>query len=235
LNQKLTKQNKMAKEKNSFLLYVDLIHTIEKLNDEQSGKLFKHILRYVNDLNPTPEDQFTEVIFEPIKQNLKRDLVKYESIRQRNKENANKRWNARECDRIPKHTKNAVNDNVNDIDINTNTKSDKSEREIKFIQWFNNMKLKHTGEIGQFKTMSKQSKINYLQLVKSNYTPEQWSRAFEQMSKSDWVQQNQKLTIDHFLRIDNFEKYLNQSETKKESDPFYSNVMLQINKLKNND
>ena len=104
----------MAHEKKSFLLYVDLIHTIEKLTDEQSGKLLKHILRYVNDLYPDPEDQFTEVIFEPIKQSLKRDLVKYESIRERNKANALKRWNATECDRIRPNTKNA--DSVSDSD-----------------------------------------------------------------------------------------------------------------------
>lgn len=118
----------MAKEKKSFLLYVDLIHTIEKLNDEQTGRLFKHILRYVNDQDPEAQDQFTEVVFEPIKQSLKRDLVKYEGIRERNKENANKRWNAKDCDRmpphataanrIPKRTKNAVSDS--DSVINNN-------------------------------------------------------------------------------------------------------------------
>ncbi len=42
----------MAEEKKGFLLYSDIIHTIEKLTDEQAGVLFKHILKYVNDLNP---------------------------------------------------------------------------------------------------------------------------------------------------------------------------------------
>lgn len=95
-------------------MYVDLIHTIEKLTDEQAGKLFKHVLRYVNDKNPE-SDQFTEVVFEPIKQTLKRDLEKYEGIRERNSENAKKRWNATASDRIPKMpalTKNADNDSV---------------------------------------------------------------------------------------------------------------------------
>jgi hypothetical protein len=120
----------MAQEKKSFLLYVDLIHTIEKLNDEQTGRLFKHILRYVNDQNPEPQDQFTEVVFEPIKQSLKRDLIKYEGIRERNKENANKRWNTKQCEnmpphttaenRIPKRTKNAVSDSDSVSVINNN-------------------------------------------------------------------------------------------------------------------
>jgi len=87
----------MAKDKNSFLIYCDIIHTVEKLTDEQAGKLFKHLLKYVNDLNPTPEDVVTEIAFEPIKQSLKRDLLKYEKTSAKNAENgrkgAEKRWN----------------------------------------------------------------------------------------------------------------------------------------------
>jgi hypothetical protein len=108
---------KMAKEKNSFLLYCDIIHTVEKLDDVQAGKLFKHLLKYVNDQNPTPENALVEIAFEPIKQSLKRDLIKYETIRERNSENAKKRWNATASDRIPKvpkDTKNADSDSVSD-------------------------------------------------------------------------------------------------------------------------
>jgi hypothetical protein len=87
----------MAKDKNSFLIYCDIIYTVEKLTDEQAGKLFKHLLMYVNDLNPTPEDIVTEIAFEPIKQSLKRDLLKYKKTSAKNSENgrkgAEKRWN----------------------------------------------------------------------------------------------------------------------------------------------
>jgi hypothetical protein len=108
---------KMAKDKNSFLLYCDILHTVEKLDDVQAGKLFKHLLKYVNDQNPTPENPLVEIAFEPIRQSLKRDLIKYENIRERNSENAKKRWNATASDRIPKvpnDTKNA--DSVSDSD-----------------------------------------------------------------------------------------------------------------------
>jgi hypothetical protein len=107
----------MAKDKKSFLLYCDIIHTVEKLDDVQAGKLFKHLLKYVNDQDPTPENPLIEIAFEPIKQSLKRDLIKYEGIRERNSENAKKRWNATASDRIPKvpnDTKNA--DSVSDSD-----------------------------------------------------------------------------------------------------------------------
>lgn len=80
----------MAKDKSSFVLYCDLIHTVKKLSDEQAGNLFKHILKYVNDENPEPENIITEIAFEPIKQALKRDLRKYEAICERNKNNGSK-------------------------------------------------------------------------------------------------------------------------------------------------
>ena len=86
----------MAENKKGFLLYCDLLHTVKKLNDEQAGKLFKHVLEYVNDLNPETEDILLQVCFEPIKQNLKRDLRKYESTcvkrSEAGKKGMEKRW-----------------------------------------------------------------------------------------------------------------------------------------------
>lgn len=71
----------MAENKKSFLLYCDTIHTVRKLTDLQAGKLFKHLLSYVNDENPVCDDLIIEIAFEPIKQYLKRDLRKYEEIK----------------------------------------------------------------------------------------------------------------------------------------------------------
>jgi hypothetical protein len=80
----------MAQNKKSFLLYCDIIHTVNKLSDEQAGRLFKHVLSYVNDENPNANDIIIDLVFEPIKQSLKRDLRKYENICERNKSNGNK-------------------------------------------------------------------------------------------------------------------------------------------------
>jgi hypothetical protein len=71
----------MAEEKTSFLLYTDLIHTVKKLPNDAAGKLFKIILEYVNDTDPVVDDLLLELVFEPIKQNLKRDLKKWEAKR----------------------------------------------------------------------------------------------------------------------------------------------------------
>ena len=76
----------MAENKKAFVLYADVLHTIKYLNDEQAGQLFKHILAYVNDENPTNENPIINIAFEPIKQQLKRDLNKWESTRKKRSE-----------------------------------------------------------------------------------------------------------------------------------------------------
>jgi len=80
----------MAENKKGFVLYADLIHTVEKLPDEKAGELFKHILDYVNDKNPQTDDLIINISFEPIKQQLKRDLEKYYKTCERNKINGSK-------------------------------------------------------------------------------------------------------------------------------------------------
>lgn len=76
----------MAEDKKSFVLYADLIHTVKKLPKEKQGELFMTILSYVNDENPVVDDLLVELVFEPIKLQLKRDLVKYETTKERRKE-----------------------------------------------------------------------------------------------------------------------------------------------------
>ncbi|MFA9219863.1 MAG: DUF6291 domain-containing protein [Sediminibacterium sp.] len=66
------------KEKKGILVYADWIHVFESLKDAEAGRLIKHFFRYVNDQNPEPPDKITKIVFEPIKQTLKRDLVKWE-------------------------------------------------------------------------------------------------------------------------------------------------------------
>ena len=80
----------MAENKKSFLLYCDLIHTVRQLPNDKAGELFKHILEYVNDLKPETDDLITNVAFEPIKQQLKRDLKKWEIFIEKQKLNGAK-------------------------------------------------------------------------------------------------------------------------------------------------
>ena len=120
----------MAENKKSFILYCDIIHTIEKLDDVDAGKLFKHVLRYVNDMNPETDHLITQIAFEPIKQQLKRDLVKYVNLCERNKINSKNAGRPKKSSGLignPKKSSGLIglqkeskksdndNDNVNDI------------------------------------------------------------------------------------------------------------------------
>lgn len=77
----------MAEGKKGFILYADIIHTVKKLPIEKRGELFTIILEYVNDKNPEVKDLLVDLVWEPIKLQLKRDLKKYESRAKRSREN----------------------------------------------------------------------------------------------------------------------------------------------------
>lgn len=85
----------MAKDKKGFILYADQKELFTELTDQEAGQLIKHIFRYVNDENPEPESREVKISFIPIKQQLKRDLKHWESVREKRslagKASANKR------------------------------------------------------------------------------------------------------------------------------------------------
>ena len=80
----------MAENKKAFVLYTDIIETVKQLDDLKAGELFKHILRYVNDENPKTDDPIINLVFTPIKLQLKRDLKKYEQRAERSRINGSK-------------------------------------------------------------------------------------------------------------------------------------------------
>jgi hypothetical protein len=87
----------MAEDKKSFILYADLLYTVNKMSNDKAGVLFKTILEYVNDNNPQVEDLLVDLVFEPIKQQLKRDLKNYEGVKKERSTSGRmgnlKRWN----------------------------------------------------------------------------------------------------------------------------------------------
>lgn len=70
----------MAENKKGFLMYASYLELFEELDNESCGKLIKTIIRYVNDLNPEPDPDIKGV-FILIKQQLKRDLNKWDDIK----------------------------------------------------------------------------------------------------------------------------------------------------------
>lgn len=76
--------------KKAFILYSDLLPTVDQLPDEVAGRLLKHILEYVNDKNPETDELLVKIAFEPIRQQLKRDLIKWEQRAQNSRLNGKK-------------------------------------------------------------------------------------------------------------------------------------------------
>ncbi len=141
----------MADNKKSVLLYCDIIHTVKELTNEEAGLLFKHYLSYINDEHPEPPNKLIQIVFEPIKQNLKRDLKKWEQKSNKNSEIAKEGWikrkSANASESIKQNAKNAVKDNAKVTDTVKATKSIE-QRKIEFSSSLNPYLEKYTPEFG---------------------------------------------------------------------------------------
>lgn len=67
------------KEKKSFLLHIDSLDILEKLSDEQAGKLFKAIASHHNGSDYELDD-LLDLVFTPFKNQFNRDLEKYKKV-----------------------------------------------------------------------------------------------------------------------------------------------------------
>ena len=148
----------MAKDKKSVLLYCDIIHTVEKMDNETAGQFFKHYLRYINDLNPETENLVVDIAFESVKQNLKRDLKKWELRAENSRNNGRKGGRPRKPEKPsgfignpPKPEKPVtdtvtvtVTGTVKEKDINTNTID---RRKLKFASTIKEYKDSYPDEM----------------------------------------------------------------------------------------
>ncbi len=89
------------------------------------------------------------------------------------------------------------------------------ERVNSFLNWFNSEFTKHDKPQSKFRTLNNQTESNLKKLL-DKYSTDEWSYAFENMIKSEWVIESKNATPDHFLRPANFEKYLNQPKQQEE-------------------
>ena len=104
----------------------------------------------------------------------------------------------------------------------TTTKEYKNNKKLldidKFLSWFNNRKGHYTGKVGKFKTLSNTDKNNLKQL-RDSYEGEDFERALRGLYASQWAKENKMHNPSHFLRVDNFNKYLDtEAEPIQEED-----------------
>lgn len=196
----------MAKDKKSFILYVDQKDLFNKLPDEIAGKLIKHIYAYVSDENPESEDLIVNIAFEPIKQQLKRDLKLFEEKRVKRSEaglaGANKRWQtiANDGKRIKPMAKIADNVNVNDNDIhNIDYQA--------LLDFVNNTFGR------KFQVVTDKVKRAYKKLLKDGYKKEDILNAIRNCKDNDYHKKNnyQYCTPEFFSRAETIDKYANRT------------------------
>ena len=206
----------MAKDKKSFILYVDQKDLWNKLPDEIAGKLIKHIYSYVSDENPKSDDLIVEIAFEPIKQQLKRDLKLFEEKRIKRSEaglaGATKRWKempndayewqtiANDSKRINGIAKIAVNVNVNDNDIYN-------------IDYQALLDFVNTTFGRSFKVVTDKIKRSYKKLLKDGYKKEDIINAMKNCKENSYHKENnyQYCTLEFFSRAETIDKYADRT------------------------
>lgn len=220
----------MAQDKKSIIVYADWMPQFEQLSDEEAGKLIKHFFRYVNDLNPDAPDRLTQIAFEPLKQSLKRDLKKWESIKEkraeagrkgglksaktRNKSSKTKQLEANEANASFDKQNQAneavsVNGNVSVNDIST--KVDNDNREIKNFSDDKNFEISENLKFNSpswIESVAMQHKISIDEIQKKIDEFVLFLRTTEKVHKS------KREFISHFINW--LPKKLNQKNDGKE-------------------
>ena len=111
----------MGKDQKGFIVYGDIKAVIDELPDSQVSQLFRGMVDYFVEGKDPDFDGVLKFVFIPIKQQMDRDIEKYETKCQKNRENIKSYWNkvkndTNEYDRIRTNT-NATNTNTNQIKI----------------------------------------------------------------------------------------------------------------------
>lgn len=169
----------MAEGKKSFVAYCDWENIFDMLSNEEAGLMVKHLFAYVNDKNPELEDRILKIAFEPIKLQLKRDLKKYKTIRERRSEagrkggeqTASKRTkpkqikaneaNATKCKQTVANQ--AVTVNVNDNDTVLSKDNNISDFDKVVQEWYQYKKEKgqsYKSQIGKTKFVNKLNELS---------------------------------------------------------------------------
>jgi hypothetical protein len=125
----------MAENKNSFIAYLDWGSTFDELDETEAGQLIKLIFNYVRDKDPEAPNRLIKIAFDPIKQDLKRDLKKWVGYIEKQRVNGVKGGRPKETQitqaffEEPKKADNVfvnVFDNVN-VNVNDSLEEPKNE------------------------------------------------------------------------------------------------------------
>lgn len=209
----------MAKDKNSFILYKDIKSSIEMLSDEEAGKVFKHLLKYVNDEQPTLEDRLLCLVWKPIETSLKRDLKKYE------KRAEAARSNGKRGGRPKNPTK--PNESQKTQSVILQPKKAVSVSDSDSVSVKKNIipsKINFDGLLGlinetfgrQFRTINKNLKSKFNARISEGYTKDDIKNCILHARKDEFHKSNgfKYCTPEYFSRATTIDKYASESTLK---------------------
>lgn len=209
----------MADNKKSFISYCDWGDIFDELEDDEAGRLVKHLFDYVRDKNPEPKDKLTKMMFIQIKQSLKRDLVKYDKYIDKQKVNGSKGGRPPKNPEAPKEPNPLLNNPVEPKKADTVTVTDT---------------VNDSGTVSDIVTKPKLS-IVYSNEVHACFNKclisfEKHLHPKNEKEKLNWLD-----TIDKLNRIDGIELDLIARITKHiRKDAFWAKNFLSLNKLRKN-
>ena len=218
----------MAENKKSFVLYADLIKSIEHLTYEEKGILLTHLLEYVNDMNPILTDRLILTAWKPIELQLKRDLKKFEEVKAKRsvagkrsaelralKNDEQEATNSTSVESVEQTPTNPTdNDNVNDnVTDNVNVINNNTINFDKLLSFLNSK----TGR--NFKVINDATKKKYNARIKEGYTKDDILKAITNAVNSDYHKENNftYLTPEFFSRAVTLDKYSNTNNKPKEN------------------
>ena len=216
----------MAENKKSFVLYADLIKSIEHLTYEEKGILFTHLLEYVNDMNPILNDRLILTAWKPIELQLKRDLKKFEEVKAKrsiagkrsaelralknDEQDATNSTSVESVEQTPTNPTDNDNDNDNVTDNVINNNNINFGKLLSFIN-------SKTGR--NFKVINERTKKKYNARLKEGYTKQDILDAVSNSIKSDFHKEKnfKYLTPEFFSRSETLDKYSNTNNKPKEN------------------
>jgi uncharacterized phage protein (TIGR02220 family) len=192
----------MADGKKSFIAYCDWEETFNALPDDKAGQLIKHLLAYVNDRDPDTQDVLITAVFANIKHTLKRDLKRYEYIRE-------KRSKAGIASGLKREQTRTKRTNVKSVE-QTRTKrtdsvsvSDIKELYIEFLSFFYSVTNKKC-------TGTKKDQSQFNARIKEGKTINDFKKAIYECFNDKFHKENLKyLTPEFITRADKLERYMN--------------------------
>jgi uncharacterized phage protein (TIGR02220 family) len=211
----------MAQGKKSFVLYSDLIKSIDHLTNEEKGILFNHLLEYVNDKNPILTDRLILTAWKPIELQLKRDLIKFEEVKVKRSDAGKRSAEVRALKSDEKVLKKStsvesvkqvltnptvsvnvnVNDTVNDTVINKNI--------INPINWDALLNFFNTTTNKKCRIVSTKARNQFNARLKEKFTKEDIFKAIKNCYNDEWHIKNnhQYLTLEFISRADKLDKF----------------------------